>query len=396
MSSGKASTTIDETPNAALISSVMDELHLDADPPEDEYAGELPPAYNTFEVAYEHWIDTDKAKQAMMALDHDPAIRAAETELKKAKQLLKELQATSKELFETSKKRNSFKFHFGFGKSNRMAHVGHSPVTEMFKRAHEAEVKQELVVNDLVVKVEEFKHKRQTLNDIASGSNPSWNRLCRIAEGTLYGRGELVVPLGEGMEKLEGVENGYNAAKKTATDLTRACQVVQHAHHYFTRALKICDDVRGTSTGRSVMGTLGGGDGIIEMTKKIQYQDSVKMAGKAQICLNEMYRVMEPHEHMLPADRMEDYEALKKLGLMQMSKIYNLMWGGSFLADGVAGTTKRVLDQQEAAFAHLTPLAVWIQNRVPACMIEKDLAENLRDDVRREVAAAWYANSIIQ
>jgi hypothetical protein len=61
------------------------------------------------------------------------------------------------------------------------------------------------------------------------------------------------------------------------------------------------------------------------------------MASKAQICLNEMYRVMEPHEHMLPADRMEDYKALKELGLMQMSKIYNLMWGGSFLADGVSG-----------------------------------------------------------
>jgi hypothetical protein len=65
--------------------------------------------------------------------------------------------------------------------------------------------------------------------------------------------------------------------------------------------------------------------------------DAVRMASKAQICLNEMFRVMEPHEHMLPAARMEDFKALKKLGLMQMSKIYNLMWGGSFSADGVAG-----------------------------------------------------------
>jgi hypothetical protein len=29
----------------------------------------------------------------------------------------------------------------------------------MFKRAHEAEVKQELVVGDLAAKVEEYKHK---------------------------------------------------------------------------------------------------------------------------------------------------------------------------------------------------------------------------------------------
>jgi len=61
------------------------------------------------------------------------------------------------------------------------------------------------------------------------------------------------------------------------------------------------------------------------------------MAGKAQICLDEMFRVMEHHEHMIPAERMEDYKGLKKLGLMQMSKIYNLMWGGSFMADGVSG-----------------------------------------------------------
>src|ERR1700728_568551 len=76
----------------------------------------------------------------------------------------------SKELFETSrKKRNSFKSHFGFGKSKRKTHIGspadanesasNSPVTEMFKRAHEEEVKQGRLVNDLVAKVEEFKHK---------------------------------------------------------------------------------------------------------------------------------------------------------------------------------------------------------------------------------------------
>jgi hypothetical protein len=93
-----SSTTVDETPNTALAASVMDELHLGANPPEDEYAGDLPPAYNTFEVAYQHWRDADKAKQAMMALDEDPAIATVDTELKKAKQVLKELQATRSDI----------------------------------------------------------------------------------------------------------------------------------------------------------------------------------------------------------------------------------------------------------------------------------------------------------
>jgi hypothetical protein len=34
---------------------------------------------------------------------------------------------------------------------------------------------------------------------------------------------------------------------------------------------------------------------------------------------------------------MADYTSLKKIGLMQMSKIYNLMWGGSIIDHGVAG-----------------------------------------------------------
>jgi hypothetical protein len=47
--------------------------------------------------------------------------------------------------------------------------------------------------------------------------------------------------------------------------------VVQHAHHYFTQTLKISDDILGTAAGRGLVAALGGGDGIGDMTKKIQY-----------------------------------------------------------------------------------------------------------------------------
>lgn len=58
----------------------------------------------------------------------------------------------------------------------------------------------------------------------------------------------------------------------------------------------------------------------------------------------------------------------------------------------IAGSTKLMLEQQEAAFACLTPLAVWIQNRAPVCSKEADETEKLRDDIRREVAAVWNAD----
>ena len=57
---------IDETLGTAFTTSIMDELRLlDPDPPEDEYIGihDEPPAYDTFELACEHWCDADKAKQ---------------------------------------------------------------------------------------------------------------------------------------------------------------------------------------------------------------------------------------------------------------------------------------------------------------------------------------------
>ena len=58
----------------------------------------------------------------------------------------------------------------------------------------------------------------------------------------------------------------------------------------------------------------------------------------------------------------------------------------------IVGSVKLMLDRQEKAFTHLTPLAVWIQNRAPVCTTEEKMAEQLRDSVRREAAGVWVAN----
>ena len=53
------------------------------------------------------------------------------------------------------------------------------------------------------------------------------------------------------------------------------------------------------------------------------------------------------------------------------------------------GSVKLMLERQETAFAHLTYLGVWVQNREPVCMVEEEMALTSRDDVRREVATFW-------
>ena len=92
--------TVDETPSAALTASVMDELRVDARPPQDEYAlDEPPPAYETFEEAYAQWRVADDAKQAIVAFDKDPAVAAAEKELKEAKHMLQDMKEKRYGLF---------------------------------------------------------------------------------------------------------------------------------------------------------------------------------------------------------------------------------------------------------------------------------------------------------
>jgi hypothetical protein len=118
--------------------------------------------------------------------------------------------------------------------------------------------------------------------------------------------------------------------------------------------LKACDGVRGTK-----LYALGGDASefykqnaylgvnpflsfiILAPDVLIIYPECVDLATKAQVCLNEMFRVLEPHKHLIPEDRMVDYKALKDKGLMQMAKIYNLMYGGPAIPTGVAGELQR-------------------------------------------------------
>ena len=112
---------------------------------------------------------------------------------------------------------------------------------------------------------------------------------------------EVALGMGAAMEKLKGAENVYDVvrcqalhlavdanvscdfmkAKKMTTDLTRARLAVQNSHSYFTRALKICDNVRGGSMSRVIIGGFGGG--LSDASKMIEYK---------RVCFPEFHMTM--------------------------------------------------------------------------------------------------------
>lgn len=59
----------------------------------------------------------------------------------------------------------------------------------------------------------------------------------------------------------------------------------------------------------------------------------------AQACLNECIRVLEPYTESIPEGRLaEDFNALKRNGVLQMAQVYNLVFGGRIVNSGVERT----------------------------------------------------------
>lgn len=58
----------------------------------------------------------------------------------------------------------------------------------------------------------------------------------------------------------------------------------------------------------------------------------------AQTCLTECIRVLEPQAESIPEGQIkEDFATLKRDGVLQMVKVYNLVFGGRMIDSGVEG-----------------------------------------------------------
>ncbi|KZS93031.1 hypothetical protein SISNIDRAFT_550047 [Sistotremastrum niveocremeum HHB9708] len=184
--------------------------------------------------------------------------------------------------------------------------------------------------------------------------------------------------------ELEAGERQLESIRLKVKNMLRARVTAQHAHHYFDTALKTCDAIRGTAVGRALLG------GFSEMSKNQDYKEAVQIAAKAQVCLNETFKVLEPHLDDLPEDIRQDHDQLKELGVLQMTKIYRLMFGWQSSSSGVSKSVKLMLDRQEKAYVHLTNLAVWIQNRVPVCEEDEKAMSIEVQGKRRALATMWH------
>ena len=59
------------------------------------------------------------------------------------------------------------------------------------------------------------------------------------------------------------------------------------------------------------------------------YTGALGEGKKAQACLDEAFRVLEPHRDMLPITLLGDYDALRSSGVHQISKVYHLLYNGN-------------------------------------------------------------------
>ncbi|KAI5119709.1 hypothetical protein M0805_001424 [Coniferiporia weirii] len=192
------------------------------------------------------------------------------------------------------------------------------------------------------------------------------------------------------MHLVEHAPLSSKKAKQGTADMMRARKTAQHAHMYLTRVLGICDAVIGGDTdlsGRGRVRLFAGGFGT--MGRVSDYQEAVMLAGRAQVCLTECVRMVKEHGDIVPGAVKEDLEGLEKDGVMQIAKVYNVVFGGRMIDSGVGGTIKRLLGQQETAYGRLTRVAVWTQEQVPESeRVEREAAAG-RDGARGRAAGLW-------
>ncbi|KLO20122.1 hypothetical protein SCHPADRAFT_923949 [Schizopora paradoxa] len=303
-----------------------------------------------------------------------------EVKLAKAQRILSKLKEQSAaEFSRIHSKKGSLSKIFSFGRSKEQTET-ENDAQASFEKSHSEERQQAEVVEELQSKVKSLTSMRATTIEQAAASDSLWSRMLPTGH----------IPTAEEMdseEALQKADSDVEEAHKQVETLSRARLSIQHAHKYFSDALKVSDDLNPASKGGALSEGMGGD--LVNMSKQNDYKAAIRQAEKAQTCLDECIRCLETYWYTVPSDYAADFDALKTSGITQMKRIYDLMYDGSGAESNVRGSVRTMLERQENAYKHLTRAAVWTQERVPECEIAENQAKLRREEARGRLAAFW-------
>jgi len=271
-----------------------------------------------------------------------------------------------------------------FGKSEEkvQAEKERQEAQAAFEKSHSKERQQAEIVSELQISITSLTSKRDAVGAQADPSDKLWSGMQSAIHGRLPGADEL-----DAEETLQKADAEVEEAQKQLVALTRARLSIQHAHKYFSDALKVCDDLNPGSKLSALSEGLGGD--LVNMSKQNDYNSAIRQAEKAQTCLEECIRCLEPYWYTIIGENAADFEALKASGVMQVKRVYDLLYKGGSVDTHVRDAVKIMLERQENVFNQLTRTAVWTQGRVPECEIAEIQAKVRLEEARGLLAAFW-------
>ncbi|KAI0962700.1 hypothetical protein AcW1_001465 [Taiwanofungus camphoratus] len=331
--------------------------------------------------AYNDWKMADDASQRVAG--EERTAEECKRDLTNAKKYVEQMHAQRSPLRGLRKKKPSFLNLLGRNKNTSLAHlpiqpVPSAPIDLIEASVHVDELERRMYV--LTKQIEATKTAAAKLdncfealrNTLDSGPLPSWRYT--LGNEDAIARAE---------KSVAAREEAYNDSLTMTESFKRGRLAAQSAHHHYAQAMDLVDTVCSPkkNTWEAALGD--------EQSREQTYREAGSWAQKAQVCFNECLRVLEPYQDLLGRDELEDCDELKRAGLLQAVRLYELMYGGKALAFGITQQVQIMLQKQTAVFERLTRLAVGVQNFTTHCETVQQAARNQRDHARRHVVALW-------
>ncbi|KZV96615.1 hypothetical protein EXIGLDRAFT_410764 [Exidia glandulosa HHB12029] len=146
---------------------------------------------------------------------------------------------------------------------------------------------------------------------------------------------------------------------------------------YHKQVLEVSDRVRSK---KSNMVSMISPMNLVEMEE--DHRQGVRESVRAQACLNETLRLLDKHSELVPQEISAEASRARELGVGQITKMYNLLYGNAGRGSDVAQQMDTLSQRQEE---------VWLQSTVPQCEQGGKDAKEIRYQARSALANTWAA-----